>query len=171
MSPMLSRYVRVMSLPPSTPPSAGWYTNSHGQRQWWDGVAWGPLAENAHVQRTSPVAPLFAVKSRTPAYLLAIFLGGVGAHRFYLRKIGTAWIFIVLWVIGFLFGIDPDPRSTVIAGLIFAVMALWLIIDLFRIPSMVDGINQAEWAKHTAGPTTVSPTGVELYPLREDWRS
>lgn len=160
-----------MSLPPSAPPSAGWYSNSNGQRQWWDGVAWGPLAENEHVQRTSPVAPLVAVKSRTPAYLLAIFLGGVGAHRFYLRKIGTAWIFIVLWVIASLYGIDPDPRSTVISGVIFVVMALWLIIDLFRIPSMVDGINQDERVKQSGGPTTMLSGGAEPYRLRQDWRS
>ncbi|WP_406245510.1 hypothetical protein ACI7YT_10670 [Microbacterium sp. M] len=32
-----------MTQPPVNPPP-GWYDNSRGQRQWWDGIAWGSLA-------------------------------------------------------------------------------------------------------------------------------
>ena len=37
-------------------------------------------------------------KQRTIALLLAIFLGGFGAHRFYVRKPGTAVIIFLLTI-------------------------------------------------------------------------
>ena len=35
-------------------------------------------------------------KSRTVAVLLALFLGGIGAHRFYLGKVGSGLLYLLL---------------------------------------------------------------------------
>ena len=51
------------------------------------------------------------------AYLLAIFLGLLSAHRFYLRRPGSAIVQILSYFIG--------------------VGFVWIIIDLFLIPGMV----------------------------------
>ena len=47
----------------NTTPPPGWYPNQHGQTQWWDGFAWGPLAETA-----TPPAAAQAPAAQAPAY-------------------------------------------------------------------------------------------------------
>lgn len=132
---------------PGSPPKAGWYLNASGRQQWWDGSAWGPLADGQilsgqPIQR--PIRPTAAAptKTRAAAYWLAILLGGVGAHRFYLRKFGTAWTMLVASLVQVLYRIDAHPTSTLIANVILGAMWVWIIVDLFRIPSMVDSTNR-----------------------------
>ena len=48
------------------------------------------------------IAEEVSPKSRLATTLLAWFLGGFGAHRFYLGKMGTAIIMLILWIVGFL---------------------------------------------------------------------
>ena len=36
-------------------------------------------------------------KSRTVAVLLALFLGGIGAHKFYLGKVGTGLLYLLFF--------------------------------------------------------------------------
>lgn len=55
------------------------------------------------------------------AYVLCIFFGVLGIHRFYLGKAGTGAIMLIL--------------SITIVGLI--VSGLWALVDLFLIPSMI----------------------------------
>lgn len=55
------------------------------------------------------------------AYLLCIFAGVLGAHRFYLGRKGSAIAMLIL--------------SITIIGLV--ITALWALIDLFLIPSMI----------------------------------
>ena len=62
--------------------------------------------------------------SMTPAYLLCIFLGTLGLHRFYMRRKGSglAMLLITLLSVGFL-------------GLL--VCLPWSIVDLFLIPGII----------------------------------
>ncbi len=81
-------------------------------------------------------------KTRTAAYWLAILLGGFGAHRFYLRKFGTAWILLIASVVQALYRLDPHPTSTIIANVIVVIVWLWVVVDLFRIPGMIHEANR-----------------------------
>lgn len=126
---------------PVSPPQAGWHLNAHGQRQWWDGAAWGPLAPD----ETPTIPPAYRApvgyKTRTAAYWLAILLGTFGAHRFYTHKFATAWVLVAISVISLLFRFDPDPMSTVISNGLLIFTLLWVVSDLWVIPSQVDAAN------------------------------
>ena len=65
-------------------------------------------------------------KSAGVTYLLCIFLGSFGAHRFYLGRSGSAVFQLVLWLLGWV--------SLFIAWI---PLGIWLIVDLFLIPSMI----------------------------------
>ena len=60
----------------------------------------------------------------TPAYLLCIFLGTLGLHRFYMRRKGSglAMLLITVLSLGFL-------------GLFICLP--WAIVDLFLIPGII----------------------------------
>ena len=81
-------------------------------------------------QRVTTEAPSLAV-----AYILAICLGIVSAHRFYLRRPGSALLQILLLPLG--------------------VGVLWWIVDLFLIPGMVrderEKIRQREMLNFLGG--------------------
>ena len=64
-------------------------------------------------------------KSAGVAYLLCIFLGGFGAHRFYLGYSGTGAVQLVLWLLGW-----------VTVFIAWIPLGIWIIIDLFLIPGM-----------------------------------
>ena len=69
-------------------------------------------------------------KSTGAAYLLWFFLGGFGAHRFYLGQTGTAVAQLLLLLLGWIpFGIG------------WAVLGLWLLVDLFLIPGIISQRN------------------------------
>jgi TM2 domain-containing membrane protein YozV len=83
-------------------------------------------------------------KSIGAAYLLWLFFGMLGGHRFYLGKIGTAIVQLLMSVIGWL---------TVVVGIGFVILAIegiWVLIDAFLIPGMV----QADKAKLRQSLTT-----------------
>jgi TM2 domain-containing membrane protein YozV len=103
---------------------AGWYQNAHGQMQWWNGIAWGQIAQPTYIVQGP------ATKSAGTAYLLWIFLGGFAAHRFYLRRTLSAVIFLAVWWGGW---------ATIALGVgifLVAAGAIWLVVDLFLIPDM-----------------------------------
>jgi TM2 domain-containing membrane protein YozV len=67
--------------------------------------------------------------------LLWFFLGGFGAHRFYLGQTGTAIAQLILFVLGWL---------TIIIGVgVFLLVAvgIWLLVDAFLIPGMIEQQN------------------------------
>ena len=71
-------------------------------------------------------------KSTGVAYLLWLFLGGFGAHRFYLSYTGTAAAQLLLLIFGWLpFFIG------------WMVLGVWLLVDLFLIPGMAREKNMA----------------------------
>ena len=69
-------------------------------------------------------------KSAGVAYLLWFFLGGFGAHRFYLGQNGTAAAQLLLLLLGWL---------PVFIG--WFVLGLWLFVDLFLIPGIAQRCN------------------------------
>lgn len=69
-------------------------------------------------------------KSTGAAYLLWFFLGSFGAHRFYLGQTGTAAAQLSLLVLGWI---------PLFIGWI--VLGIWLLIDLFLIPNLIEQEN------------------------------
>ncbi|BAU26419.1 TM2 domain-containing membrane protein YozV [Aneurinibacillus soli] len=66
-------------------------------------------------------------KSKTLAYLLWLFLGCWGAHRFYTGDVGLGVGMIVVWIISFF--------------LLFIPIIIWVIVDVFLIGKRVDELN------------------------------
>ncbi|MDR6147532.1 TM2 domain-containing membrane protein YozV [Sphingomonas sp. SORGH_AS870] len=74
-------------------------------------------------------------KSVGVAYLLLIFLGGFGAHRFYLGSTGSAVAMLLLNFVGWM---------TVWMGVGLVVLGfawLWLFVDLFLLPGIARRYN------------------------------
>ena len=70
------------------------------------------------------------------AYVLWFLLGGLGAHRLYLGQAKTAFIFLMLFIVGWLF-------TYILIGIIpLLIVLVWWIIDIFLIPGMVDAFNK-----------------------------
>ncbi len=84
------------------------------------------------------------------AYLLDIFLGVFGAHRFYLKRTGSAVAMLVLTI--------------TVVGL--AVTSIWAFVDLFLIPGMiqeeVDKLRQRLTREAEASAQSVRAGGVHL---------
>jgi len=62
-------------------------------------------------------------KSMVVAYLLAIFFGTLGIHRFYLGKKGSGLAMLLITVLTLGIGV--------------LVTGIWTIVDLFLIPGMI----------------------------------
>lgn len=70
-------------------------------------------------------------KSPLIAYLLLLFVGGFGAHRFYLGHTGSAVLMLVLWIVGWV-------TLPIMVGIVpLGVVGVWVFIDLFLVPGMV----------------------------------
>ena len=93
------------------------------------------MSDARDVQRTQM---LFEAnrKSAGVAYLLLLFLGYFGAHRFYAGNTGSAVAQLIMGILGWL---------TIWAmglGLILLVpLGIWLFIDLFLVPGMIRDKN------------------------------
>ena len=75
------------------------------------------------------------------AYLLAIFLGVLGAHRFYLGRAGTGVIMLLI--------------SLTFFGLV--ITSIWTLIDLFIIPGMIRSKVEALRQKYTLDALASTP--------------
>lgn len=149
---------------------AGWRRDAHGVERWWDGQAWGaPRQAATEITLHAPSAPLAQppqqfvpqqpyayappqvvivapLKEAGIAYVLAIFLGTLGVHRFYLGRVGTAIAILSLTVLGGL-------TAWLLIGLPLLLAAgIWWVIDLFLIPGMVREENQRRLALQHGAP-------------------
>lgn len=89
---------------------------------------------------------IVAAKSTAVAYLLWFFLGGWGAHKFYLQQTGIGVAYLVTWLLGLL-------TTWIFIGWFFiGIVAILLIIDAFLIPGRVRDVNsqmaRASYGQH-----------------------
>ena len=98
--------------------------------------------ENTDLDRYSDVPsgrPIFIrEKSVGTAYLLWFFLGGFGAHRFYLGFPLSGSVQMILWPICYLLVMGKT------FGAVFPMMigGLWILVDAFLIPGLARQANQ-----------------------------
>lgn len=77
------------------------------------------------------------------AYVLLFLFGGLGLHRFYLRRTASACVMLGLCLASYLvLGIFWPAPTSELAGLIGLAVIVWEIIDLFLIPRMTRAVNQ-----------------------------
>lgn len=87
-------------------------------------------------QRIANAKPSTAV-----AYLLALFLGCFGAHRFYLGRTGSAIAQLILTI--------------TIIGLL--VTGIWVLVDLFLIPGMIRQKIEVLRQQYTVEAMSIAP--------------
>ncbi len=74
-------------------------------------------------------------KSMAVAYILLIFLGTLGIHRFYLGRVGTGITMLILGLVGY-------ATSWMMIGFIpLGIVGIWWIVDLFLTAGMVNQEN------------------------------
>ena len=65
------------------------------------------------------------------AYLLWLFIGGLGAHRFYLGRPGSALLMLGLSIVAW------ATLTAQIGAVFLAAVGVWLLVDAFLIPAMI----------------------------------
>ena len=82
-------------------------------------------------------------KSAAVAYLFWFFLGALGAHRFYLGRIGTGAAMLVLFIASW-------PLMFIGVGFVgLALIGVWALVDALLIPGMVSQHNSELIARLT----------------------
>lgn len=76
-------------------------------------------------------------KTSGVAYILWFFLGGLGAHRFYIGRPGSGLAIFALIVLGV--ALTPSP----VGSLLLVIGVFWVVADLFLIPGMIHSQNDA----------------------------
>lgn len=90
-------------------------------------------------------------RSPVVAYLLWFFLGGLGGHRFYLGRTGSAVVLLVLMLGGI-------ATSAFLIGLpLVAIAGCWLLVDAFLIPGMIRADTEALRSRLTKAGITGGP--------------
>lgn len=136
---------------PTTP--AGWHTDPRdaGLYRFWNGSAWTDhtspkIAPPGGTQQTSvhsPGGPRRGAKTNGVAYLLAILLGGVAAHRFYLGRFRSGFAFLVLFYGGYvLAAFAPTMEIVYFAAAAVIGACVWWLVDLVLIPNYVQDANK-----------------------------
>lgn len=92
------------------------------------------MASDGELQRRMLVEQVVAneAKSTGVTYLLWFFLGAFGVHRFYLGHVFRGLVMLCLLIAGVL-------TAPIGIGLLpLGFLALWLLLDLFFIPALVN---------------------------------
>lgn len=95
-------------------------------------------------------------KSTGLAYVLWFFLGGFGGHRFYLGRTGSAVAMLLMSIFGWMtvwFGLGL---------LLLLPLGIWLLVDLFLIPGMIEQHNSALMARLNAGSRSMTASADDL---------
>lgn len=80
------------------------------------------------------------------AYVLLFFCGTLGIHKFYLGEIKMGFTYLILGLVGWISLIvgfasasfyDSGSGATIFSILIFCILGIFLVIDLFTISSQV----------------------------------
>jgi TM2 domain-containing membrane protein YozV len=76
-----------------------------------------------------------------PAFILWLFLGGLGAHRFYIGRPWTAVSIPLLSILGTLLVFDAGNGLKLIGAVFLCVFGIWLLVDLVYlvVGAMTDG--------------------------------
>lgn len=79
-------------------------------------------------EETRAAEAAISPKSRLATSLLAFFIGGFGAHRFYIGKIRTAIAMLFLWILG---AVEKWVTVWGSRGSVafFAIVSIWALID------------------------------------------
>ncbi|WP_307365354.1 NINE protein [Brevundimonas sp. SORGH_AS_0993] len=95
-------------------------------------------------------------KSVGVAYLLWFFTGGVGGHRFYLGRTGSAVFQLVLAILGWTLLLAAG------FGLLFLIpLGIWLLIDAFTLGGMVSEQNNALMARLSSAQRQTSSSSAD----------
>lgn len=95
-------------------------------------------------------------KSTGVAYLLWFFTGGIGGHRFYMGRTGSAVFQLILSILGW---------TTVWFGLGFLFLiplGIWLLIDAFTLGGWVNAHNGALMNRLNAAPRQAPSSADDL---------
>lgn len=117
----------------STP--AGWYPDPEQAEtlRYWTGVNW----TDQRVPTYNRAIPARAPREVWLAYVLLLLIGGLGIHRFYVGDTASGITILILTLVGW-------ATSVIAVGFILlAVAGVWLLVDLFLVPSIVDTANKA----------------------------
>lgn len=99
-------------------------------------------------------------KSKTAAYLWWLFLGAVGAHKFYLGRPLAGALYAAGWASIWVLALTG---AIMVAWIPAALVSIAVFIDLFTIPGQVRAANAGSSAEPTS-PATRRP----LFAPRED---
>ena len=70
-------------------------------------------------------------KSMGAAYLLWLFTGGLGGHRFYLGKSGSGVAILLLTIVGIV------TTAIAVGAIVLLGVGVWVLVDAFLIPGMI----------------------------------
>lgn len=70
-------------------------------------------------------------KSTGAAYVLWLFTGAFGGHRFYLGRIGTGATMLILSIVGW------ATIAVGVGAIPLIIVGVWALVDAFLIPGMI----------------------------------
>ncbi|GIQ85933.1 hypothetical protein KIPB_007689 [Kipferlia bialata] len=91
-------------------------------------------------QTTYVVSPGYSgqpQRSLAVAYILWFFLGGAGAHRFYLGAKGSAVLQLFLGMGGFVLTLITFGLYAIVWDITLCILGIWLLVDICLMPGLL----------------------------------